>query len=72
MGKRIVATFLWFLCGWVVGDLFAYLLGLHEVLAPIIGTAAAALTAVDPLAVIWTKQAAGVPNVPAAAATADR
>jgi hypothetical protein len=53
MTKRAAAAGLWFLVGWVVGDLFAYVLGLQEVLAVVLGTAAAVIFAGDPFRVIW-------------------
>jgi hypothetical protein len=59
MSKRIAVAVLWFLCGWFVGDLSAYVLGVHEILAPILGVAAAALSAGDPLGVIWKPSIAG-------------
>jgi hypothetical protein len=53
MTKRIAAAGLWFLVGWFVGDVFAYALGLPEVLAVVLGTAAAVIFAGDPFRVIW-------------------
>ncbi len=56
MGKRLVATFLWFYAGWYAGAMVAWLLGVSPLLGPIIGTAAAALFAGDPRGLIWPKR----------------
>ncbi len=54
MGKRLLATFLWFYAGWYAGAMVAWFLGIHAVLGPILGMAAAALVAFDPRGVIWS------------------
>ena len=56
MKKRIAATILWFYAGWVVGALFAFATGLTPALAPILGTAAAAIIAGDPRHMIWARR----------------
>ncbi len=56
MTKRIAAAALWFLSGWTVGNVFAMLVGVPEVVGPILGLAAAALVAGDPLGIIWVKR----------------
>ena len=53
MAKRIFAAFLWFYTGWYGGALLANFLGLHPMLGPIIGAAAAALIVGDPRGIIW-------------------
>ena len=63
MKKRIFATFLWFYAGWYAGAIIAEMLGVSQLLGPIMGTAAAALIAGDPRRIIWTAR-------PAAATTA--
>lgn len=54
MVKRAVATVLWFFTGWYVGAFAALLLGVPDVIGPILGPAAAALVGVDPFGVIWS------------------
>jgi hypothetical protein len=54
MGKRAIATVLWFLSGWYAGAFIAFFVGLSPALGPILGTAAAAIIAVDPRRIIWT------------------
>lgn len=55
MKKRIAAAILWFYAGWVIGALLAFAIGLTPALAPIIGTAAAAIVAGDPRRLIWSR-----------------
>lgn len=55
MTKRAVATILWFYAGWYAGATLAFLLGLAPALGPILGTAAAAIVAVDPRRAIWSR-----------------
>jgi hypothetical protein len=54
MSKRILALFLWFFVGWYAGAIIATYLGVSVALGPILGTAAAALIAGDPMHRIWT------------------
>jgi hypothetical protein len=58
MKKRIAATILWFFTGWFVGAFVAFVAGLTPVLAPMLGTAAAAFVAGDPRHMIWTQRRA--------------
>ena len=66
MKKRILAAFLWFYAGWYVGAILAEAFGVSPLLGPVIGTAAAALIAVDPRRIIWTARQ----TAPATTATA--
>lgn len=58
MKKRISAAILWFYAGWGVGAMFAFATGLTPALAPILGTAAAAIVAGDPRCLIWSRASA--------------
>lgn len=60
MNKRIAAAVLWFLTGWYAGGYVSLILGVPELIGPILGIACAALFAGDPLDVIWTTRAAAV------------
>lgn len=55
MKKRAAATVLWFYTGWFVGAIVAFATGLSPVLGPVLGTAAAAIIAVDPRHMIWSQ-----------------
>jgi hypothetical protein len=57
MSKRIAAGILWFLAAWYLGAWIALFLGISDVLGPILGLAAAAVFAGDPLGIIWVKRA---------------
>lgn len=57
MSKRIAAGTLWFLAGWSLGGWVAFFLGISDVLGPILGLAAAAVFAGDPLGIIWRRRA---------------
>ena len=53
MNKRIAAAVLWLLAGSYLGALLAHMVGVSDVLGPILGVAAAALIAGDPRGLIW-------------------
>ena len=53
MKKRALAAVLWFYTGWYGGALVAHILGIPELVGPVVGTAAAVLFAGDPRGVIW-------------------
>ena len=53
MKKRSAAAVLWFFTGWMAGSMVAFVAGLSPALAPILGTAAAAIVAADPRHMIW-------------------
>lgn len=63
MKKRALAALLWFYTGWYGGALVAGILGISELVGPILGTAAAALFAGDPRGVIWARPTAITPVV---------
>jgi hypothetical protein len=56
MKKRLAAAILWFYAGWYAWAILASFLGLSELGGPVIGAAAAALIAVDPRRIIWTRR----------------
>ena len=53
MKKRVLAALLWFYAMWYAGAMVAMVFGLSPALGPILGTASAAIIAVDPRHVIW-------------------
>jgi hypothetical protein len=55
MKKRAAAALLWFYAAWYAGAMIAQVLGLSQVLGPILGTAAAAIVAGDPRRIIWSR-----------------
>jgi len=55
MKKRVLAAILWFYAMWYAGAMIAQVFGLSAALGPILGTASAAIIAVDPRHIIWTK-----------------
>jgi len=55
MSKRLIATSLGFFVGWVGGAFFAFVSGMPAILAPVVGTMAAALVYRDPRGWIWTR-----------------
>ncbi len=67
MKRRVLATALWFLAMWYVGAFAAYMLGVSSLLAPILGTAAAAIVAGDPRRLIWSRASARSDRTVAAA-----
>ena len=63
MKKRALAALLWFYTGWYGGALVAHILGISELVGPVVGTAAAVLFAGDPRGVIWKPATATSPTV---------
>ena len=57
MNKRVAAGVLWLFAGWYLGNIVAYHVGLSDLLGPILGIAAAAVVAGDPLGLIWAGSA---------------
>ena len=53
MKKRVLAALLWFYAMWYAGAMVAQVFGLSPALGPILGTASAAIIAVDPRHIIW-------------------
>lgn len=68
MVKRMTAAVLWLFAGWYLGNALAFLVGVPDLLGPILGVAAAFVFAVDPQGWIWKRPAAE----PVAVATTDR
>lgn len=56
MVKRTIAAVLWFVSGWYLGAMLAYILGISAVLGPILGISLAVVIGVDPLHRIWETQ----------------
>ncbi len=56
MKKRVAVALLWFYATWVAWAMVAQLTGLSDLAGPVIGAAAAALFAGDPLRRIWTAE----------------
>ena len=56
MVKRIAAAVLWFVSGWYLGAMVAYILGISAVLGPIFAIALAVVIAGDPMHRIWEIQ----------------
>jgi membrane associated rhomboid family serine protease len=54
--KRIVAGVLWFLAIWSAGNFVGGVVGLPEVVGPILGLAVGVLVVVDPGRQIWSKR----------------
>jgi hypothetical protein len=52
--KRLVASVLWFYCGWYAGSLAAALIGTPD-LGLIVGIAAGLFVGLDPRHLIWTR-----------------
>lgn len=57
MGKRNLATVLWFLAGWSAGGLLVGIMGLPSLLAFVPGVLIAGLVRWDPTGVLWTRPA---------------
>ena len=55
MGKRNLATVLWFLAGWSGGGLLTGIMEMPSVLAFVPGILAAGLVRWDPTGVLWTR-----------------
>jgi hypothetical protein len=56
MKARVIAIPLWFVAGWFVGAMVAWMLGLTALIAPAVGVAAAAFVYFDPRNVFWHEQ----------------
>lgn len=58
MNKRNLATFLWFMVGWTVGAVVAFVAGLPSALALVVGVGLAAIVRWDPTGLLWSRSAA--------------
>ena len=56
MGKRNLATVLWFLAGWSLGGLLVGFMGLPSLLALVPGVLIAGLVRWDPAGMLWTRR----------------
>lgn len=57
MIKRIVAVPLWFVAGWMVAAMGAFVFGLPTWLVPLTAVSVAALVGLDPAGRIWARPA---------------
>ena len=62
MAKRIIATFLWFYSGLLVGSFAVFVLSLPSVLALPVAVLAAMFVALDPMGLFWTRRAKTQPS----------
>ena len=53
MKKRALASVLWFVTGYMVAAIAAWLLGVSMIVAPVVGIVAAWIVAADPRHAIW-------------------
>jgi len=67
--KRYLATVLWFYAFWCLGSMIAGLLGVPDLIGPVLGLAAGFIVGVDPRRVIWAHPTATT-QAPARASTA--
>jgi hypothetical protein len=65
MNKRVAATILWFLAGWYLGGYIALIVGISDLIGPILGISAAVLFGGDPLGIIWSVRGASADEAPA-------
>lgn len=65
--KRVLASTLWLYAFWSLGSMISALVGVPDLLGPILGTAAGVIVGVDPRRVIWVRPA--MPAAPVASPT---
>ena len=67
--KRIAVTGLWLYSFWYLGSMVSFMLGVPDLLGPLLGIAAGAVVGRDPRHVIWNRSArpAASTQVPVAA-----
>ena len=56
MTKRIIATPLWFLTGWMVGAMAEFVVGLPSWIPPVTALCVAAVVALDPARWFWVRR----------------
>jgi len=56
MNKRVAAVPLWFLTGWMVAAMAAFVLGLPSWIAPLTAVSVAVAVALDPAGWFWLRQ----------------
>ena len=66
--KRYLATALWFFAFWSLGSMVAALLGVPDLIGPVLAVAAGVIVGVDPRRVIWAHPTATT-QAPAKAST---
>jgi hypothetical protein len=62
MNRRIVVVPLWFLTGWMVAAMAAFVLGLPGWIAPLTAVSVAALVALDPAGWFWARSETASPG----------
>ena len=67
--KRFATAALWFYAFWYLGSMIAGLLGVPDLIGPILGPAAGIIVGVDPGRAIWARANATPPVTAGAAAT---
>lgn len=60
--KRIVAAGLWFYAFWYLGSAVAALLGVPDLLGPVLGLTAAAVVGLELRRVIWVRRTQTAPT----------
>ncbi|TAK00724.1 MAG: hypothetical protein EPO36_07590 [Chloroflexota bacterium] len=59
--KRIAAAALWFYAFWYLGSMIAALLGVPDLLGPVLGLAAGVVVGIDPRRLIWVRSNRAAP-----------
>ncbi len=62
--KRLIAAALWFYAFWYAGSFLALILGVPDLLGPVLGLTAGAAVGLDPRRLIWIRR---IETEPAAA-----
>ena len=53
--KRLLASALWFYAAWYAGSLLAAMLGVPDVIGPVVGLTAGLIVGLDPRHAIWNR-----------------
>ncbi len=53
--KRLLAATLWFYAAWYAGSLLAAVIGVPDLIGPVVGIAAGLIVGVDPRHLIWNR-----------------
>jgi len=59
--KRTAVAALWFYSFWYLGSMIASLVGVPDLLGPVLGFTAGAIVGVDPRRLIWSRSAHRTP-----------
>ncbi len=62
MIKRVVAVPLWFVAGWMVAAMGAFVFGLPSWLVPMTAVSVAAFVGLDPAGLFWPRSSEPVPS----------